>query len=172
MEKNLLDLLSEDILSEKKDKKEKKEAGAVSVLDSNSSEMRLKPKSGDYITINYEDLAAFLKKEVGRTFTRSSAKKFAESLRKFLGLTTEAESKEMKESWSYSSTSKSNSLGKKLSFEVKEIDSKKDIWELIISDLNGEVSDKYTGSFMNVLTKMNKLKPEISPGVEFDSDRR
>lgn len=92
MEKTLLDFLGEEVIEEKK----KDKAGAVSVLDSNSSEMKLKPKSGDYIVINYEELASFLKKEVGRTFTRSSAKKFAEELRKFLGLTTESESKEDK----------------------------------------------------------------------------
>lgn len=91
MEKNLLNFLDEDILEEKKDKK--KESGAVSVLDSSSSEMRLKPKSGDYIIINYEELATFLKKNVGRTFSRSSAKRFADDLRKFLGLTTESEAK-------------------------------------------------------------------------------
>lgn len=108
MEKKLLDFLNEDFLFEKKSKK--KSTGAVSVLDSSSSEMKLKPKSGDYITINYEELADFLKKEIGRTFTKSSAKKFAESLRKFLGLITDSESEEIKESESYSTTIKGKNV--------------------------------------------------------------
>lgn len=80
----------EDILCERKVKEEEK-AKASSVIDSGSEIMRLKPKSGEYIEIDYSKLQDFLKTSLNRTFTKNSAKKFAEDLRKFLGLYTESE---------------------------------------------------------------------------------
>ena len=86
-----MDLNFEEVLFEKK--KDAPAAKASSVLDSSASYMRLRPKSGEYIEINYEELAAFLKKSLNRTFTKNSAKKFAEDLRGFLGLYTDSEIK-------------------------------------------------------------------------------
>jgi hypothetical protein len=83
----------DDILSEKK----KETAKASTVMDGSASFMRLRPKSGEFIEINYDDLATFLKKNLNRTFTKTAAKKFAESLRDFLGLYTDAELDKKKE---------------------------------------------------------------------------
>jgi len=86
-----MELNFEEVLFEKK--KEAPAAKASTVLDSSSTYMKLRPKSGEYIEINYEELASFLKKSLNRTFTKNSAKKFAEDLRDFLGLYTDSEMK-------------------------------------------------------------------------------
>ena len=73
--------------------KEPEESHVSSLVD-NSQKMRMKIKSSEYIEIDYAEFALFLKKQLGRTFTKNKAKQFAEDLRKFLGLITEKEKSE------------------------------------------------------------------------------